>query len=243
MDGRLRTADRGRWASRAAAGPRPAGRRDGQRWSERRPGRGRRGVRAGRVPTREAVVVGVPDPEWGTVVVGRRLRRAPTTWRTSATVAGARCPATPPRGCTCGCRACPERPAASPTGRRRADIADRVANADPTCRGPTAAQWLAGARPRTLPAAVAPVLAGSGVAAFDGGFALGRGGAGAGGRAWRCRSASTTPTTTPTASAAPTPTGSARSGWSARAWLDRRRSGRGLRLLRASPPSPGWPWC
>ena len=30
----------------------------------------------------------------------------------------------------------------------------------------TAGQWLAGARPRTLPAAVAPVLAGTGVAAY-----------------------------------------------------------------------------
>ncbi|HVK35290.1 MAG TPA: 1,4-dihydroxy-2-naphthoate polyprenyltransferase, partial [Microlunatus sp.] len=37
-------------------------------------------------------------------------------------------------------------------------------------RRPTAAQWVAGARPRTLPAAIAPVLAGSGVAAWAGGF-------------------------------------------------------------------------
>jgi 1,4-dihydroxy-2-naphthoate octaprenyltransferase len=35
---------------------------------------------------------------------------------------------------------------------------------------PTPAQWLAGARPRTLPAALAPVLVGSGVAAALGGF-------------------------------------------------------------------------
>jgi 1,4-dihydroxy-2-naphthoate octaprenyltransferase len=35
---------------------------------------------------------------------------------------------------------------------------------------PTPAQWLAGARPRTLPAAVSPVLAGTGVAAYLGGF-------------------------------------------------------------------------
>jgi 1,4-dihydroxy-2-naphthoate octaprenyltransferase len=33
--------------------------------------------------------------------------------------------------------------------------------------GPTAAQWIEGARPRTLPAAVAPVLAGTGVAAWS----------------------------------------------------------------------------
>ena len=32
----------------------------------------------------------------------------------------------------------------------------------------TAAEWVQGARPRTLPAAVAPVLAGTGVAAYDG---------------------------------------------------------------------------
>jgi 1,4-dihydroxy-2-naphthoate polyprenyltransferase len=37
---------------------------------------------------------------------------------------------------------------------------------------PTAAQWLAGARPRTLPAALTPVVAASGLAAFDGTFAL-----------------------------------------------------------------------
>jgi 1,4-dihydroxy-2-naphthoate octaprenyltransferase len=38
----------------------------------------------------------------------------------------------------------------------------------PTPR-PTAAHWLAGARPRTLPAAVSPVLAGTGVAVYDDG--------------------------------------------------------------------------
>jgi 1,4-dihydroxy-2-naphthoate octaprenyltransferase len=38
----------------------------------------------------------------------------------------------------------------------------------------TAAQWLEGARPRTLPAAVAPVLVGSGAAAAADGFSAGR---------------------------------------------------------------------
>jgi 1,4-dihydroxy-2-naphthoate polyprenyltransferase len=33
--------------------------------------------------------------------------------------------------------------------------------------GPSAADWLAGARPRTLPAAISPVLAGTGIAAYD----------------------------------------------------------------------------
>jgi 1,4-dihydroxy-2-naphthoate polyprenyltransferase len=37
---------------------------------------------------------------------------------------------------------------------------------------PTASQWLAAARPRTLPAAISPVVAGSGIAAYEGGFAL-----------------------------------------------------------------------
>ena len=47
-----------------------------------------------------------------------------------------------------------------------------TAEAQPTqpTRTPTPAQWLAGARPRTLPAAVSPVLAGTGVAAYVGGF-------------------------------------------------------------------------
>jgi 1,4-dihydroxy-2-naphthoate octaprenyltransferase len=34
----------------------------------------------------------------------------------------------------------------------------------------TPAQWIEGARPRTLPAAIAPVLVGTGAAAYDGGF-------------------------------------------------------------------------
>ncbi|HEX4470765.1 MAG TPA: 1,4-dihydroxy-2-naphthoate polyprenyltransferase, partial [Nocardioides sp.] len=32
---------------------------------------------------------------------------------------------------------------------------------------PTAAHWVAGARPRTLPAAISPVLAGTGIALYD----------------------------------------------------------------------------
>ena len=42
--------------------------------------------------------------------------------------------------------------------------------ASPRPSTPDAAEWLAGARPRTLPAAVAPVLAGTGLAVFDDGF-------------------------------------------------------------------------
>ncbi|HEY5821312.1 MAG TPA: 1,4-dihydroxy-2-naphthoate polyprenyltransferase [Propionibacteriaceae bacterium] len=37
--------------------------------------------------------------------------------------------------------------------------------------GPTPAQWVAGARPRTLPAALAPVIAATGIALVEGGFA------------------------------------------------------------------------
>jgi 1,4-dihydroxy-2-naphthoate polyprenyltransferase len=39
-----------------------------------------------------------------------------------------------------------------------------------TARRPTATQWLAGARPRTLPAACSPVIAGTGLALFEQGF-------------------------------------------------------------------------
>ena len=41
-----------------------------------------------------------------------------------------------------------------------------------TGRRPTPSQWLAGARPRTLPAALSPVIAASGLAFFEGGFSL-----------------------------------------------------------------------
>jgi 1,4-dihydroxy-2-naphthoate octaprenyltransferase len=37
---------------------------------------------------------------------------------------------------------------------------------------PTRQQWLEGARPRTLPAAASPVIAGSGLAGYEGGFSL-----------------------------------------------------------------------
>ncbi len=41
-----------------------------------------------------------------------------------------------------------------------------------TALHPTPGQWLAGARPRTLPAAVSPVLAGTGIAAHAGGLGV-----------------------------------------------------------------------
>ena len=110
----------------------------------------------------------------------------------------------------------------------------------------TPAQWLAGARPKTLPAALAPVLVGTGAAA-----ALGRLPPRCP-RSWRsssrspCRWPSTTPTTTPTAGAAPTPTGSARCGssapaprrparcWSRRGWPSRVAAVAGLALAALS---------
>ena len=42
--------------------------------------------------------------------------------------------------------------------------------ADVAPQSPTLAQWVAGARPRTLPAAVSPVVAASGIAFFEGDF-------------------------------------------------------------------------
>ena len=44
-----------------------------------------------------------------------------------------------------------------------------IAARGPTAARPTAAQWLAGARPRTLPAACSPVIAGTGLAVFAAG--------------------------------------------------------------------------
>src|SRR5215211_1050031 len=42
--------------------------------------------------------------------------------------------------------------------------------AEITPESPTLGQWIAGARPRTLPAAVSPVVAASGIAFFEGAF-------------------------------------------------------------------------
>ncbi len=42
----------------------------------------------------------------------------------------------------------------------------------PVASSPTPAQWLAGARPRTLPAALSPVVAASGIAVIERGFSL-----------------------------------------------------------------------
>ena len=80
-------------------------------------------------------------------------------------------------------------------------------------RRTTAREWVAGARPKTLPAAVAPVAVGTGAAYEVGGAVVWKALLASWSRS-PCRSASTTPTTTPTGSAAPTPTGSARCGWS-----------------------------
>ena len=117
-----------------------------------------------------------------------------------------------------------------------------TAAAEPTGT-PTAAQWLAGARPRTLPAAVSPVLAGTGVAAYVGGFdpvtallalvvslALQVGVNYANDYSDGIRGTLTTSRT------APPP----RSGWSARAWCARKPSGPPPCSPSASPHWPGW---
>ena len=84
--------------------------------------------------------------------------------------------------------------------------------------------WVMAARPRTLPAAIAPVLVGT-AAAVRGrrrAAALGRLRRRAGRRRSSSRSAPTSPTTTPTPSAAPTPpTGSGRCGSPPPAWSPR----------------------
>ena len=99
--------------------------------------------------------------------------------------------------------------------------------------------WVAGARPRTLGAAVAPVLVGTAAAVADGRRRdlVARASPRSSSRS-RCRSASTTPTTTPTACAAPT---SDRRGPAAprrdRARVAGRGAQRGRARVRASPRS------
>ncbi len=149
----------------------------------------------------ESAVVGVPHPDWGVevvAVIARDERAAPASVppdpRPSSVISGraiaGRSPRRP-RGGPAGLRAPP--PAGGPRGpapylrwQDRPSTADRrpdrtgrppggphVSTDLTQPRRPTAAQWAAGARPRTLPAAIAPVLAGSGVAAWAGGFSLG----------------------------------------------------------------------
>ena len=80
----------------------------------------------------------------------------------------------------------------------------------------TTAQWIEGARPRTLPAAISPVVAGTGGRRPRAPAVVVEGAARARRRARAADRRSTTPTTTPTASAAPTTTASGRCAWSAR---------------------------
>ena len=94
---------------------------------------------------------------------------------------------------------------------------------------PRPAQWLAGARPRTLPAAVAPVLVGTGAAAALDGFRLVAGAPGAGGRARAAGGGQLRQRLLRRHAAAPTPTGSGRCAWSARA------RPRPRQVLRAPP--------
>ncbi len=84
------------------------------------------------------------------------------------------------------------------------------------------AEWIEGARPRTLPAAIAPVAAGLGVTGYTGtSLSAMQVTVAAVSHCWwllPCRSGSTTSTTTATGSVAPTASASARSAWSARDW-------------------------
>ena len=79
-----------------------------------------------------------------------------------------------------------------------------------------------GARPRTLPAAVAPVLAGTGVAAYVGDARVVEGAAGARGEPGAPGRRQLRQRLLRRRSAAPTTTGSGRCGWSARGWPRRR---------------------
>ena len=158
-DGWFRTRDAGiAGRRRPAHRPRPARRRRHQRRGQRRAAR--RGGRAARAPGRRRRRRRGPARR-GVGAAGRRRRRPRSrarrrTWTCSGRgwpsgwarpPPRARCSSsTPSRCCT----------RASPTGARSPSGCGLMA---------TPSQWLAGARPRTLPAALAPVLVGTGTAA------------------------------------------------------------------------------
>ena len=175
VDGRLATADRGRWTDGRLE---VLGRRDDvvitgglnvdlaaveglvRGWAER--------------SGAEAVVVGIPDPEWGTKIVavtdGRgELADLQQVVRRSLPAYAA------PRVLVC-LKRLPRLASGKPDRRAIRALVTRehgIAGARPMTdlvAWPTPGQWVAGARPRTLPAAIAPVVAGTGLAFFAGAF-------------------------------------------------------------------------
>ena len=252
VDGQLATADRGRWVDGRLEVLGRRGRRGDHRRAERRPRRRSSGS-SGNGPAAPAPRrwwSACPTPEWGTKIVAvtdgpgdlaelqQLVRRSlPAYAAPRALVQLKRLP-----------RLASGKPDRTGDHGRWSHRGDGDRRARPMSAswpaGPTAGQWLAGARPRTLPAAVAPVVAGSGLAFFDGCVPLGRPPCSPWWSASPCRSGSTTPTTTPTASAAPTPSGSVRCAWSVPAWPRPPRSGG---PPWSASPSPGWPdscwWC
>ena len=122
-------------------------------------------------------MVGRPDPEWGqrvVAVVVPRGRRGADAGATLRRVGGRRgsVPRRGPAGAARGRRA-----AAAAPGKPDRRVALRAAPIARSALTATPAQWVEGARPRTLPAAVAPVLVGTGAR---------RGRSTASGRAARC---------------------------------------------------------
>ena len=172
VDGRLQTADRGRWQDGRLQ---VLGRRDDVVIT------GGRNVDLANVERTAAAlradiaVVALPDAEWGSVVRGRHGDRLLTIRRAVATSSAPGCRPTPlPRRLV--------RLAALP--RTSSGKLDRLGH-PPSCSAEvlgmtTAAHWVAGARPRTLPAAFAPVLAGSALAGYADGFSR------TGRRCWPC---------------------------------------------------------
>ena len=130
-------------------------------------------------------MLGVPDPVWGTMIIA--VSDSPGSLEDLQAVVRESLPAyAVPRELICLdqlpwlASGKPDRVAIRSMimdARRRA-AGDRVTAE--TAPRPTPTQWLAGARPRTLPAACSPVIAGTGPGRLRAGRLLGRGDLGAG---------------------------------------------------------------
>ena len=155
----------GHAVERPGRGPRARRRRRGHRRRELSPAAVER-VLLAEPGVEDAVVVGVPDLEWGASVVALVVAD-PATTDTRLRAAVADRLGAPPRPTprAAGRRPAPPRHRQAGPARCRRPGRSYPLGVTTTTAAPGVRDWVAGARPRTLPAAVAPVLVGTGAAA------------------------------------------------------------------------------